>query len=68
MDEAGAGVGIDVTIRRLPEGASGQEAEAALAELNEKEDVDAIMVEIPIPAGLSYNDLVSRHDSRAIAG
>ena len=60
MDKTGAALGVDVTIKRLPSEATQTEALAAVSELNRRPNVDAVMVELPVPASLNYDELLSQ--------
>mmetsp|Transcript_11523 Transcript_11523/g.29070 ORF Transcript_11523/g.29070 Transcript_11523/m.29070 type:complete len:715 (-) Transcript_11523:23-2167(-) len=62
MDVAGEAVGVDVQLHRLDATAGQEDALAAVAELNGLPDVDAIMVEMPLPEGVTYDALVEAVD------
>lgn len=60
MDVVGRAVGVDVQLVRLADSVSENEAIAAVDELAASEGVDAVMVEMPLPCGVSYDVLMER--------
>ncbi len=57
-------LGLDSHDVRLPATTTQDELEGALAELSARQDIDAILVQYPLPAGLSYTDALLAIDPR----
>lgn len=59
LEKLGAAAGIEVTRRPLPLDVTLPELDATVTELNADPEVDGILVQMPLPAHLTYADLAA---------
>lgn len=57
-------VGIETDTHRLPDTVSAKELKATIQKYNESEDVDGILVQLPLPSHLSKHDVIESIDYR----
>jgi len=57
-------VGIETDTHRLPDTISAKELKATIQQYNENDEVDGILVQLPLPTHLSKNDVIESIDYR----
>jgi methylenetetrahydrofolate dehydrogenase (NADP+)/methenyltetrahydrofolate cyclohydrolase len=57
-------VGIDTDTTHLPDTVSAKELKATIRSFNEDDDIDGILVQLPLPAHLSSHDVIESIDHR----
>ncbi len=57
-------VGIETDTLRLPDTVSAKELKATIRDFNEDDDVDGILVQLPLPSHLSSHDVIESIDYR----